>query len=245
MQNRSLILAHRGWSGRYPENTLLAFNEALTLGVDGFEFDVQLSADHVPVILHDPTVNRTTNGSGRVSEKSLKELRRLNAAHVWPQLPAQPIPLLEEVLNLIAQRNPSGFYNIEVKVYNEDWREVIDRFMPALLHQPFGERVLISSFYHPCLYYLRDQFPNTPVGLLYEENVRNPWQDAMAMGANFVNMDYHFITEELVDHCHEAGVKVCAWTVDDANDLRTLTQWGVDVLISNHPDIALQTVRTL
>jgi glycerophosphoryl diester phosphodiesterase len=223
----------------------MAFNEALALGVDGLEFDVQLSSDHVPVIFHDATVNRTTQESGKVSEKSLAQLRRLNAAQGWPQVPAQPIPLLEEVLQLIAQTHPNGFYNIEVKVYNEDWKALVDRFMPILLQYPFGKHVLISSFYHPCLRYLQEQFPGTPVGLLYEDKGTDPCQDAKRLGAYSVNMDYQFITKKLVEDCHAAAVKVCAWTVDDALDLRTLAAWGVDVLISNHPNVALQAVRTV
>jgi glycerophosphoryl diester phosphodiesterase len=238
----TLILGHRGWSARYPENTLLAFSQALDLGCDGLEFDVQLTADEVPVILHDPTVDRTTGGSGRLADLTFAELRRLNAAARFAGAhsgEAQPIPNLQEVLDLAYVRYPGGLYNVELKVYDGDGRELVDRVLPLVLAHPLASRVVFSSFHHGCLAYLKSRYPGVEIGLLYEGPVQEPWRRAKDLGAYSVNLDHRFAAD-VVAACQAHGVRVCVWTVDPPDCIRAFLRQGVDILISNQPDVALQ-----
>ncbi|MCL6598848.1 MAG: hypothetical protein K6T81_08905 [Alicyclobacillus macrosporangiidus] len=241
----TLILGHRGWSARYPENTLLAFRRALDLGCDGLEFDVQLTADEVPVILHDPTVDRTTNGTGRVADLTFAELRRLNAAARFVgeySGEAQPIPMLDEVLDLAYAQYPGGFYNVELKVYDGDGRALVDRVVPMVMAHPLASRILFSSFHHGCLEYLKLRYPEAEIGLLYEGPVQEPWRRAKDLGAYSVNLDHRFAAD-VVAECQAQGVRVCVWTVDPPDRIRAFLRQGVDILISNQPDVALQVSK--
>ncbi|MCL6627796.1 MAG: hypothetical protein K6T68_14575, partial [Alicyclobacillus shizuokensis] len=169
------IQAHRGWSGRYPENTCLAYERALDLPIEGIELDVQLSADGVPVVIHDATVDRTTGSHGRVASYTARELARLNAAAHWPAstrpgfrssnlkrqvleqgLAFQPIPTLEQALTAIWMARPEAIVNMELKVYRAGGRALVDAVVPVArelarrMSVPF-RCVRFSSFRHTCL----------------------------------------------------------------------------------------------
>jgi glycerophosphoryl diester phosphodiesterase len=240
---RPLILAHRGWSARYPENTLLAFVEALQLGSDGLEFDVQVTADGVPVIIHDPTVDRTTDGKGPVSHWRLQDLRRLNAAkgfENWPDVGRQRIPTLTEVLDAAHALHPAGCYNIELKVYDNDGRALVDRAVPACLHHPLGRRILFSSFHHGALEYLKRRYPRAKIGLLFADRDPEPWRKAMDLGAVSVHLLHSHADPDVIKACQTRGVRVALWTVDEPDDIRRCLRLGVDMLITNVPDTALR-----
>lgn len=243
MMSNVKILGHRGWSANYPENTRLALTQALQLGVDGTEYDVQLSADGVPVILHDPTVDRTTDGTGKVSELTFAQLRAVNAATAKPECGRQTIPSLSEVLDDAFAISPQGFYNIEIKVYNPEWRSLVDRVVAVTSQHPLRERILFSSFEHESLSYLKTNHPTVKVGLLYEDDPQQPWAAAKFYDAYSVNLNYRFATDEVVSRCHAHGVKVAVWTVDEPADILRCLKTGVDVLISNRPDVALRVIR--
>jgi len=237
------ILGHRGWSANYPENTRLALIQALQLGVDGTEYDVQLSADGIPVILHDPTVDRSTDGTGRVSDLTFEQLKALNAAAEKPDCGLQAIPSLSEVLDDGFAISPQGFYNIELKVYNPDWKSLVDRVVSLTSQHPLRDRILFSSFDHESLSYLKTNNPTAEVGLLYENAPNEPWIMAKFYNAYSVNLNYRFATDEVVSKCHAHGVKVAVWTVDEPVDMLRCLKNGVDVLISNRPDVALRVIR--
>ncbi len=242
---KTMILGHRGWSKNYPENTILAFRKALELGISGLEFDVQLTADRIPVIIHDSTLDRTTNGHGAVSMATLEQVHQLNAANLWPQYNMQSVPTLNEVLDLSVDSIESIFYNIEVKVYEDDWEILIDQLVHHISSYSGANDLLISSFHHPCLQYLKERMPSSKVGLLFEGSSNEAWKTALEIGADSVNMNYRLITEALVYSCHTEGIIVCAWTVDEFEDIQKLASWGVDIIISNRPNVALQAVQSL
>lgn len=236
------ILGHRGWSARYPENTCLAFERALQLGIQGIEFDVQLTKDGVPVIIHDPTVDRTTDGTGRVSALTVEDLRRFNAAA--KQLNAneigfQTIPTLDEVLRVVQTSNPNAFCNIEIKVYEGDGRPVVDTILRHVSRHPLAENILFSSFHYGSLAYLREQSSNARIGLLFDEKPADPWSLATQIGACAVNLNYHYATPSAIAAIHNHGLQVCVWTVDEPNDIESFIQQGTDIVITNAPDRAL------
>ncbi|MCL6454876.1 MAG: hypothetical protein K6T78_14815 [Alicyclobacillus sp.] len=241
MAYETMLLAHRGWSTQYPENTCLAFEQALGLPIEGLEFDVQLTADEVPVVIHDATVDRTTDGSGEVSAFLYREIRKLNAAanFVDKGMAEQPIPRLVEVLNSIERIRPESYFNVELKVYEGDGRALVDRVVPLIQQCSRGDNVLYSSFHHGCLEYLKSHFPEVEIGLLYREPAPEPWYAAKHLGAYSVNLKYGLATDDMIASCREHGMRVCVWTVDDPNQISQFIRQQVEILITNAPDLAL------
>ncbi|MCL6632165.1 MAG: hypothetical protein K6T63_05965 [Alicyclobacillus herbarius] len=262
------IQAHRGWSGRYPENTCLAYQRALDLPIEGIELDVQLSADGVPVVIHDATVDRTTDARGRVSQLTAEALARCNAAIRFSSarpsareiesddtrqaeeygLAFQPIPTLEQALQTIWTARPDAVVNIELKVYTGDGHHLVGTVVPqvwALVDQCGVSRrqVHFSSFRHGCLAHLKRVFPDARIGLLYDRRVTEPWREALELAAESINLRHRWITADLIQACHAEGVQVAAWTVDDPARIAELFRAGVDVLISNQPDVAERVRR--
>jgi glycerophosphoryl diester phosphodiesterase len=238
-----MILGHRGWSAEYPENTCLAFEKALELGIDGIEFDVQLTRDGMPVIIHDARVDRTTDGTGRVSELTVEALRPFNAAakkqttHV---LGFQPIPTLGEVLKAAYSVHPCALCNSEIKVHEGDGKDVIDETLRSLQEHPYAQNILFSSFHHGCLTYLRERDSQARIGLLFEQTPVDAWYVANHLQASSIHLNHRFATPDLMKACHDRGFQVCVWTVDEPSEIERFTVQGVDILITNTPDRALR-----
>jgi glycerophosphoryl diester phosphodiesterase len=237
MVNQSMVLGHRGFSANYPENTRLAFRKALELGIDGLEFDVQLTADEVPIIMHDPTVDRTTDGRGLVSLMDYGQIRQLNAAKCRPEMGFQSVPTLQDVLNDAYEVCPKGFYNIEIKVYDENWKTLIDRVVSVANQHPLRKQILFSSFHHRCLEYLKDHYPSFEVGLLFDQEIVEPWYIAKQLKAYSVNLDYRLTSDELISACHAEQLRVAVWTVDDLEQIQRFIHRNTDIVISNVPDM--------
>src|SRR6185437_2939645 len=203
-QRRVVCYAHRGARGHAPENTLLAFDLAFDLGADGIECDVQRSRDGELVIIHDGTVNRTTNGVGVVAALSLVDLRALDAGRVW-RIP-QRIPTLAETLDLVRRRGRA--LNLEIK--GESVTEAVgtaEAVEPVLraLGEPLRSRLLVSSFAHPAVALLKERLPWLRVATLYSGR---EWQKqdilapALAMGAEAIHPGVALTTSDLVTQAH-------------------------------------------
>lgn len=245
---RPRVFAHRGGAALRPENTILSFDHGLSLGADGLEFDVHLSRDGVVVVHHDATLERTTNGTGALAQFTAEELSRLDAAWHAPAFRghAGGIPTLGAVL----ARYPGVPLIIELKV-NE----------PALAHKTIDalraaaavDRVALGSFGTRVLRAARAYEPGIRTGSSREETrlalyrswlrwpVRRPpyreYQVPEHSGSTRV------VSERFVRDAHAAGVAVHVWTVDDPDDIRRLLSWGVDGIISDRPDLAVEVVR--
>ena len=230
--------AHRGARGHAPENTLLAFDLAFDLGSDGIECDVQRSRDGELVIIHDGTVNRTTNGVGAVAALSSADLRRLDAGYQW-RIP-QRIPTLAETLDLVRRRE--GALNLEIK--GETVEEAVgtaEAVEPVLraLEEPLGARLLVSSFAHPAVARLKERLPWLRVAALYsgrEWQKRDMLAPALAMGAEAIHPGVGLTTSELVTQAHAKGLRVNVWTANRRATIRRLLAWGVDSLFSDYPE---------
>ena len=237
-----LIFGHRGASAYAPENTLTAFNLALGQGADGVELDVTLSADGVPVVIHDDTLDRTTNGQGPVDRLSLAALKRLDAgypSHFGRKFPDERIPTLAEVF---AGLPPQAIINVELKHDRSPGRELAGRVV-ALIHEyGMGRRVLISSFQFSSLRRVKALGSALPVGLLYSSVLSGP-RLARCLAGALPHEAHHPSHERLsaasVAWYHAHGLRVNTWTVDDEADLRRLAAAGVDGLITNRPDVAV------
>ena len=242
------MFAHRGGAALRPENTIPAFDHGLSLGADGLELDVHLSRDGVVVVHHDKTLERTTDGRGTLAALTADELARLDAGHHFDGFRGLVggVPTLKEVL----RRYPSAWFIIELKVNDPILaRKTIDEVRAA----GALERVAIGSFGTRVLRAARGYEPRILTGASQEETrlalyrswirwpVRNPPNDAFQVPEQ--SGSTRVVSRRFVQYAHDAGVAVQVWTVNDAADMRRLLDWGVDGLISDRPDVAVEVVR--
>ena len=233
-----ICYAHRGARGHAPENTVLAFDMAFDLGAEAIECDVQRTSDGQLVILHDGTVNRTTDGKGLVSALAFAQLRKLNAGRRWGL--EQRVPTLDETLQLVERR--SRTINLEIKGENEaEALATTEAVAPVLsqLEGPLRERLLVSSFELPAVRLLKQQLPWLRIAALYsgrEWKPRDMIDQAVAMGAEAIHPGVALTTSELIREAHEAGLHVNVWTANRLSTLNRLIGWGVDGLFSDYPE---------
>lgn len=249
-QGRTLVFAHRGARERAPENTLPAFEEAAILGADGIELDVQLSADGALVVIHDFTLERTTNGTGRVAEKTLAELRTLDAG-AWfaPQFAATRIPTLDEVLEAVKGRL---LVNIELKTFSLTDQTTRLRLAQSVLEcirkHGMERQVLISSFNPLALRVMRQLTPQIAIGYLYAPDLPLPlakgWLARPLIGRHEArHPHFSMVDEAYMRWARRHGYRVNVWTVNDPADIQRMCALGVDMIISDRPDVALSIVR--
>jgi glycerophosphoryl diester phosphodiesterase len=231
------IWAHRGASAYAPENTLEAFALAIQQGAEGVEFDVQLSNDGAIVVIHDETLERTTNGGGYIKDYDLRTLQKLNAAAGHRGASAY-IPTLAEVLALL---QPTALdINIELKTSVVDYPGIEEKVLEQIEIYGLEERVVLSSFNHYTLHRLAKLGARSEIALLFSDPIYRPWQYAQDFGAAAIHpWLYHITSKKWVRKAHEAGMLVRPWTVDKKGELRRMIRWGVDALFTNRPDVGL------
>lgn len=249
-QGRTLVFAHRGARERAPENTLPAFEQAAVLGTDGVELDVQLSADGALVVIHDFSVDHTTDGTGRVAEKTLAELRQLDAGSWFaPQFAATRIPTLDEVFEALGGRL---LINIELKEFS-----LTDRTARLRLAQGVWEcirrhsmerHVLISSFNPLALRAMRRVAPQIPIGYLYAPDLPLPlakgWLARPLIGRHEARHPHFSMVDEAYMHwARQRGYRVNVWTVNEATDVQRMCALGVDMIISDRPDAVRHAMK--
>ena len=236
------VIAHRGASDDAPENTLSAFALALEQGADGLELDVTLSADGVPVVIHDDTLDRTTNGHGRVGRYTLAELKGLDAGYAdqfGAKFAGERLPMLDEVFAAFGQRT---VINVELKQDRAPGRPLAPAVVKLIHDHGLAQRVIVSSFQFSNLKQVRSLDPALPIGLLYTvaaggaQLVR--WL-TRALQPEAHHPGCYTLTAEQVAWFHAHGLRVNTWTVNEANDLRRFAAAGVDALITNRPGLAV------
>jgi glycerophosphoryl diester phosphodiesterase len=237
ISRRPVCYAHRGARGHAPENTLLAFALAFDLGAEAIECDVQRSRDGELVIIHDGTVNRTTDGTGAVAEMRGDELRALNAGRRWGL--TERIPTLAETLTLVRERG--GTLNLEIKGETvEQSTGTALTVAPALaaLDEDFRKRILVSSFEHPAIQLLKEQLPWLRTGALYGSDWRRRdlIAPALALRAEAIHPGVSLASRELIQRAHDAGLRVNVWTANRPALIRQLLDWGVDGIFSDFPE---------
>ena len=244
-----LAMAHRGGGGLWPQNTLYAFEHAVALGVDVLETDIHCTADGVLVLMHDGTVDRTTNGSGPIKGFILAELKSLDAGYRWSSDSGQThpyrgmgitVPTLEELLTAF----PGMRINIDIKPHEP---AVVDAFCQILHDYEKLRQVMVGSFHDDQLYRFRKNCPQvataagvgetrqffalTKVGLT--KLFRPPFQAFQI--PEYVS-GTHLVTERFVRAAHRINTQVHVWTVDGLADMQRLLTWGVDGIITDYPD---------
>lgn len=241
----TLVYAHRGASGYAPENTMSAFIKGIEMGAGGIELDVHLTKDGELVVVHDETVNRTSNGKGCVRDMSLAELRRLDfGSHFSPEFEGERIPTLEEVLDFSAAKKI--IVNIEIKATPGMYHPGIEKKVSELVKAfNLEDKVIVSSFNHPCLVRYRGISPEAAIGLLYSGILAETGKYAAMVGAKAVHPNFHSIDTEVIKQCRQHGIMINTWTVNEEKDMERLAKAGIDGIITNYPDIASKVVKGL
>jgi glycerophosphoryl diester phosphodiesterase len=241
--SQPIIFAHRGASAHAPENTLASFKLALTQGADALELDARLSADGYVVICHDPTLHRTTNGTGEISKKTLAELRELDAGCSFSdKFAGEKIPLLEEVFETFGKKI---FINIELKNYTAPYDQLVEKVCALVIKHGLEDWVLFSSFLAHNLKKAFRILPKVPRGLLAKDG----WMGAWARSFGFTFGEYAALHPHITDvsmqeihRVHKLKRRVHVWTVNKTEDIKRLNDWGVDGIYTDDPQSALQAL---
>jgi len=237
--SKPLVVGHRGWLDQYPENTIPSLRAALDLGVDALEFDLHLSRDGHIVVIHDATLERTTDGSGRVSDRSLAELRRLDAGGWFaPRFAGERIPTLEEVLDLAP---PGVLLYAEVK----DTRpEMVGRLLPLV--EPRAGQVVVHSFGADFLEaFRRAASPSLRTGLLGNVTKLDMGAEARRLGCRGIHPCIEGLTRQQVAAWQAEGFSVLCWTVRNEAEGREALALEPDAIGADCPDVLLRLLGRL
>lgn len=233
-RNRPLILGHRGASHAAPENTLAAFREAARMGADGIELDVHLSADGVPVVMHNAQVDATTDGTGLISAMSLAQIKELDAgSHFDARFAGERVPTLEEVFAEVGQQL---LINIELKAQPTHVQGVERAVVDLINRMGMASRVWFSSFKPYMLSQARQYAPQIPCGLLYDPASVGVFLLAPFTPYEAIHPHFSMATAARVRRAQQRKLRVMAWTVDSVAVANLLAASGVDGLITNEPD---------
>lgn len=240
---KPILFAHRGASAQAPENTLAAFELACSQGADAIELDAKLSADGEVVVIHDPTVERTTDGRGRVANMSLSDLHMRDAgSHFSEKFRGEKIPTLEQVFESVGRRL---FINVELTNYTTWYDPLVERVCMLVKRHNLEKRVLFSSFLSFNLGKAAQWLPGVPRGLL----ARGGWRGAWARSFGFAFGDYAALHPNLMDvnprevsRVHRLKRRIHVWPVTELKDILRLAEWGVDGIITSDPQMALRAL---
>jgi len=235
---KPLVIAHRGFSGKFPENTHLAFLEAIAIeGCDGFEVDVHLSADSEPVIIHDYALERTTNGKGLVNALKFNELRQLDIGS-WmnSKFTDERIMHLDELLELAIRHNK--VLNIELKNYEQNYLGMEEVIINRINAMNAADCVFLSSFNHISMGLIKRIDASIRTGFLYAQPLLEAEKYAAYHGIDALHPQYNLLCLEqnLVERAHKIGLSVHTWTVNSEADMGRFINLGVDSIITDYPD---------
>lgn len=236
------IVAHRGFSGAYPENTMAAFRAAEAAGAEMIEMDVQLSRDGEPVVFHDERLERVCGVSGYVNDYSWEELRQLDAGrHFGAQFAGERIPHFDEFLDFVAPT----MLTLNVELKNEFLRHArLEEIVLERLHaRGLAERTILSSFNHESMRRVSTLDPGVRTGLIYAGRLHEPWDYARPLGARALHLNWKSVDSYIVEGAHRAGLEINTYTVNEVVDMRRLLALGVDGIITNWPDRLAKVVR--
>jgi glycerophosphoryl diester phosphodiesterase len=241
---RVLVIAHRGFSGMAPENTLAAFRQAMAIGSDLIELDVHRSKDGRVVVIHDPLLARTTNGQGSVTDYTLKELQQFDAGFKFaPQFAGEKIPALKEVLALAKGKVR---VNIEIKGEGADpskRMELTDLTLDEVQRAGMLSQVLFSSFYPEVLDRVKDKNLRARVAILYHQPWTRLTEITQGRPYRILNLRSTYLTKEKIAWIHQAGLKINVYTVNAAKEMEQLARWAIDGIITNYPDRLIQVLQ--
>lgn len=237
------IWAHRGASAYAPENSMEAFVMAQKMGADGIELDIHLTKDGHVVVAHDETVDRCSNGSGYIIDKTLTKLMELDFSNGKENYSNTRIPTLEQVLEFI---KTSGLYlNIEIKSGIVLYDGIEEKTIRLVSKMGLEDKVIYSSFNHYSLSIVKKLNPAAPIGLLYSEAMVDPYVYARHLGAEAIHPHFKtLMVPGTIHNCKKHGIKIHTWTVDEREHIIWLINEEVDAIMTNRPDFAISLRNT-
>ncbi|WP_285768863.1 glycerophosphodiester phosphodiesterase [Peribacillus sp. SI8-4] len=240
----TLIFAHRGSAGTHPENTMSAFNEAARVGAEGIETDVQLSKDGAVVIIHDEKLDRTTNASGYVKDRTLQELKTFHASFGFKgKWGKEKIPTLEELL-IWLNRNQM-WCNIELKNTFFLYPGLEEKVIQLVRAYKMEERIIISSFNHYSLVNCHQLAPEVQTAPLYRDGLYMPWVYAKAIGASAIHPSIRAAPDIIIQACLRMGMPVRPYTINKTDEMKRLFELGCSAIITDYPKEAIRVRKGL
>jgi glycerophosphoryl diester phosphodiesterase len=248
-KNRPLVMAHRGGSGLWPENTMYGFERAVGLGVDVLETEVQSTADGVLALIHDSTVDRTTQGTGAINEITLRELQELDAGYNWSSDGGRTfpfrgqgitVPTLEEVFAAF----PNMRINIDLK---QTEPSLVLRLCEMIRTFGMTDKVMVASFNSKVIQTFRRECPEVTTSFSVREVTLFYLMNLVCMATAYRTAAYalqipeyygklRVLTKKFIDAAHSLNLKVHVWTINETDDMRRLLNLGVDGIITDYPD---------
>jgi glycerophosphoryl diester phosphodiesterase len=246
LSNKPMVVAHRGFSGKAPENTIAAFTRALDTGVSMIELDVQITKDGRIVVIHDNTVDRTTDGRGNVSDYTLGELKKLDAG-AWfdNKYTGERIPTLEEALELIS---PKAWINIEIKstrIIRKSDTKITDATLETVREMGLLDNVIFSSFNHKLMKYLKANEPSAHTGVIFHPVLhfgRMPSSLANPAGAEVFVCSKREVTRKRIADAEKHNIIIGVYGLENRQDIEDMLSLGIHVLVSDYPDMILQAL---
>ena len=241
---RPIIFAHRGDFAHAPENTLPSFQQALQKGADGVELDAKLTSDGHVIVIHDSTVDRTTDGKGRVTSLTLEAIRKLDAGKWFNEkFAGTKVPLLEEAFEIVGK---DKMINIELTNYSSPRDGLVVKVCELIKRHNNHNQILFSSFFSSNLKIAAQTLPEIPRGLLAMPG----WVGLWARSFGFMFGDYQALhphisnaSREQMQRAHRLKRRVHVWTANTPEEINRLKEWGVDGIITDDPQTAVRALR--
>lgn len=239
---RVLNIAHRGFSGRYPENTNIAFAKALTEGYcDGIEVDVHMTKDNKVVIIHDSKLDRTTTGTGYIKDYTLDELLEFDAGVKYSEkYKGEKILCIKAAIELAIKYNVKLY--IEIKDSDVEYKEITEQVIDRVKTLKAEDRVILSSYNTETLKRIKEIDPAIKTSLLCTDM---PWDVRSYRYADSISCNYEKVDEEAVATLRSIGKEITVWTVDEVADMKQMKAIGVNAVITNHPDVFSDVINDL
>lgn len=244
--NKPIIFAHRGASRYAPENTMAAFDLAFSMGAPAIELDTMLTKDGVPVVMHDRTVNRTTNGSGRVDQLTFGEIARLDAGSYFSKdFTGERVPRLADVL---AKYKGKMLVNIELKNYHAPFDQLPECIAGIVRKLDNLEEIIFSSFWPNNLLRIRKLLQGAKTALLVENGFIGRILTSRVfsrLSPDFIHPFKSYINIAYLEYEHTHNRQVNVWTVNDFAQAKNFMQWGVDGLITDDPQGVMKLLSSI
>jgi glycerophosphoryl diester phosphodiesterase len=254
-RDHPLIIGHRGASAVAPENTLAAFRKAIDAGADGIEFDVRLSSDGVPVIIHDETLRRTALRTDRVVDLTAEELLKADAGSWFAiarhlstdEYRGEKIPTLQQLLEDFSSNNAVLY--LELKCAPSEIHQIVDATADLLESYSVTDRTIVECFDLPAIEAMKRRAASIKTAALFEPSLANPSallsaqrlvSRAVAAGADEIALHHRLANRRVVEAAHKAGLRVVVWTVDDPAWIIRSQEQGIDCLITNDPALMIK-----
>jgi glycerophosphoryl diester phosphodiesterase len=251
---RPLVMAHQGGEELWPSNTMFALERAVALGVDVLEMDLHVTADGALVLIHDETVDRTTDGMGVVEQMTLAEVKALDAGHYWTDDDGQTFPFRGQGITIatleeVFQAFPAMPMNIEIKLVENV--PVVEPFCQMIRQYGMQDKVLVASFHQDALDQFRATCPEVSTSTTQNEVINFFARHFVGLAASYspvaqavqvpeYRSGIHILTPRFIKDAHSRGMDVHVWTVNDAEDMQRMIDLGVDGIITDRPDILLE-----